>query len=46
MLSAFTFALKYEERAEESFKTTCSYCGVGCGIVVKKDRKGKYAGRR
>lgn len=21
-------------------KTTCSYCGVGCGIVVKKDRKG------
>jgi ferredoxin-nitrate reductase len=21
-----------------SFKTTCSYCGVGCGIVVKKDR--------
>ncbi|WP_333820515.1 molybdopterin-dependent oxidoreductase [Ohtaekwangia sp.] len=28
-------------RTEESFKTTCSYCGVGCGIVVKKDRKGK-----
>jgi ferredoxin-nitrate reductase len=26
---------------EESFKTTCSYCGVGCGMVVKKDRKGK-----
>ncbi|MBL7856756.1 MAG: molybdopterin-dependent oxidoreductase [Cyclobacteriaceae bacterium] len=25
----------------ESFKTTCSYCGVGCGLVVKKDRAGK-----
>lgn len=24
---------------ETSFKTTCSYCGVGCGIVVKKDKK-------
>jgi ferredoxin-nitrate reductase len=24
---------------ENSYKTTCSYCGVGCGIVVKKDRK-------
>jgi ferredoxin-nitrate reductase len=24
---------------ETIFKTTCSYCGVGCGIVVKKDRK-------
>ncbi len=21
-------------------KTTCSYCGVGCGILVKKDHKG------
>jgi ferredoxin-nitrate reductase len=28
-------------RPEESFKTTCSYCGVGCGMVVKKDRKGR-----
>ncbi len=26
-------------KKEGSFKTTCSYCGVGCGIVVKKDRK-------
>lgn len=25
----------------ESFKTTCCYCGVGCGIVVSKDRNGK-----
>ncbi|WP_405297021.1 molybdopterin-dependent oxidoreductase [Algibacter sp. Ld11] len=22
-------------------KTTCSYCGVGCGIIVKKDSNGK-----
>jgi ferredoxin-nitrate reductase len=22
-------------------KTTCSYCGVGCGMIVSKDRKGK-----
>jgi ferredoxin-nitrate reductase len=27
-------------KKESSFKSTCSYCGVGCGIVVKKDRKG------
>ncbi len=25
----------------QSFKTTCCYCGVGCGIVVNKDRNGK-----
>jgi ferredoxin-nitrate reductase len=25
----------------EKFKTTCSYCGVGCGIIVHRDRKGK-----
>jgi ferredoxin-nitrate reductase len=31
------------KRPEESFKTTCSYCGVGCGIVVKKDRKGNLS---
>lgn len=24
-----------------SFKTTCCYCGVGCGIVVNKDRNGR-----
>ncbi|MDX2047097.1 MAG: molybdopterin-dependent oxidoreductase [Chitinophagaceae bacterium] len=23
------------------FKTTCCYCGVGCGIVVKKDNNGR-----
>lgn len=26
-------------KKENIFKTTCSYCGVGCGIVVKKDRR-------
>ncbi|MEM9718849.1 MAG: molybdopterin-dependent oxidoreductase [Bacteroidota bacterium] len=25
----------------DTYKTTCSYCGVGCGIIVKKDLKGK-----
>ncbi len=24
----------------KSYKTTCSYCGVGCGIIAKKDTKG------
>ncbi|HEY3405296.1 MAG TPA: molybdopterin-dependent oxidoreductase [Ohtaekwangia sp.] len=31
------------KRSEESFKTTCSYCGVGCGMIVKKDRRGKIS---
>lgn len=26
----------------ESIKTTCCYCGVGCGIVVHKDRQGRF----
>lgn len=30
-------------RPEETYKTTCSYCGVGCGIVVKKNRKGRIS---
>ncbi|PHN03769.1 nitrate reductase [Flavilitoribacter nigricans] len=25
----------------QTFKSTCSYCGVGCGVVVKKDHKGR-----
>lgn len=25
----------------KSYKTTCCYCGVGCGMVVTKDRSGK-----
>ncbi len=24
----------------KSYKTTCSYCGVGCGIIAKKDANG------
>jgi ferredoxin-nitrate reductase len=28
-------------KTEEKFKSTCSYCGVGCGIVVSKDRQGR-----
>lgn len=24
----------------ESFKTTCCYCGVGCGIIVHKEKNG------
>ncbi len=24
----------------KTYKTTCSYCGVGCGIIVDKDSKG------
>jgi ferredoxin-nitrate reductase len=27
----------------ETFKTTCCYCGVGCGIVLHKDRNGKLS---
>lgn len=25
----------------QSFKTTCCYCGVGCGIILQKDRHGR-----
>ncbi len=25
----------------ESFKTTCCYCGVGCGMIVHKDKQGR-----
>ncbi len=25
----------------QSFKTTCCYCGVGCGVVVHKERNGQ-----
>ncbi|WP_338398488.1 molybdopterin-dependent oxidoreductase [Persicobacter psychrovividus] len=25
------------------FKSTCSYCGVGCGIVVNKDHQGRLS---
>lgn len=26
--------------ANQSYKSTCSYCGVGCGIIVNKDTNG------
>ncbi|WP_434037769.1 molybdopterin-dependent oxidoreductase [Formosa sp. 4Alg 33] len=26
---------------QKDIKTTCSYCGVGCGIIVKKDENNK-----
>ncbi|MFB9054336.1 molybdopterin-dependent oxidoreductase [Formosa undariae] len=26
---------------QKEIKTTCSYCGVGCGIIVKKDENNK-----
>ncbi|ANW95029.1 NAD(P)H-nitrite reductase [Wenyingzhuangia fucanilytica] len=26
--------------ANKTYKTTCSYCGVGCGIIVNKDNNG------
>lgn len=26
---------------QQAYKSTCSYCGVGCGIVVKKDTRGR-----
>lgn len=25
----------------EKYKSTCSYCGVGCGIILERDKKGK-----
>ncbi len=25
----------------ESYKSTCCYCGTGCGVIVHKDRRGK-----
>ena len=24
---------------KKTYKSTCSYCGVGCGIIVNKDAK-------
>ena len=29
----------------KSYKTTCSYCGVGCGILVDKDVSGNTSVR-
>lgn len=30
-------------RHTEQFHSTCCYCGVGCGITVHKDKKGRIA---
>jgi ferredoxin-nitrate reductase len=34
-------SLHNNHHGTNSFRTTCCYCGVGCGIVVHKDRNGK-----
>ena len=39
ILSTFLISTHLKMK-ETKFKTTCSYCGVGCGIIVKKDTKG------
>src|SRR6266567_2133921 len=31
----------FKNSPSEGFKTTCCYCGVGCGVVIHKDRNGK-----
>ncbi|MFC6998119.1 nitrate reductase [Rufibacter roseus] len=31
------------ERLSESFTSTCCYCGVGCGVVVIKEKNGTVA---
>jgi ferredoxin-nitrate reductase len=31
--------MQVKESKEAVYRTTCSYCGVGCGIVIRKDRK-------
>lgn len=28
-------------KEKKSFKTTCSYCGVGCGMIVSLDKRGR-----
>src|SRR5687768_3921532 len=30
-------------KRDQQYKSTCSYCGVGCGIIVRKDRHGKLS---
>jgi ferredoxin-nitrate reductase len=32
---------KTNNQLKPGYRTTCCYCGVGCGIVVHKDRNGK-----
>lgn len=35
--------MERREIKEASFRTTCSYCGVGCGMIVRKDRKNRLS---
>lgn len=30
-------------KTESSYTSTCSYCGVGCGVIVKKDRQNRIS---
>ena len=30
-------------KQKETHRTTCSYCGVGCGIVVSREKKGRLS---
>ncbi|MFO7448085.1 MAG: molybdopterin-dependent oxidoreductase [Ignavibacteriaceae bacterium] len=30
-------------KKEDTYKSTCCYCGVGCGIVIKKDNSNKIS---
>lgn len=29
------------QKSGETHKTTCSYCGVGCGMIVSQDKRGR-----
>lgn len=32
-----------EKKLAKTFKSTCSYCGTGCGVVVNVDQKGRLS---
>ena len=29
--------------SSDTFKSTCCYCGVGCGVVVTKEHNGRLS---
>jgi len=35
-----TESRRVKKSVDHGYKSTCSYCGVGCGIVVRKNKKG------
>ena len=35
--------MRQQIQSVDQVKTTCSYCGVGCGIIVNKDQRGKIS---